>query len=265
MDILLKIAELISNEEIFALATLVYADSGTPRKLGSRMIIYPDGKIEGSVGGGTLEMIVIKDALKLLKEGKNQLFQYDLTEKDNENSIGMACGGKTEIFIETFQKKEKIFIFGAGHIGKKLAEISQIIEIPCWVIDNRKEYAKKDFFPESVNVIHDDFVNSFSKLPINEKSYIVIVTHGHTFDKVCLKEALKTNACYIGMIGSKSKVKGIKKSLEKEGININDSRIYSPIGLQIGNYTPGEIAISIVAEILKIKSGGSGKHLRDTI
>ena len=265
MNILLKVAELIKSEKTFALATLVYADSGTPRKLGSRMIVYPDGKIEGSIGGGTLELVVIKDALKLLAAGENKRFQYDLTEKEGENPLGMACGGKAEILIETFQKKDKLFVFGAGHIGKKLAELSRIIEIPCWVIDNREEYAREVFFPEGITVLHDDFLHSFSQLPIDEKSYIVIVTHGHTFDKVCLREALKTKAQYIGMIGSKNKVRGIKNSLVKEGVDINDPRIYSPIGLQIGNYTPGEIAVSIVAEILKVKSGGNGKHLRDIV
>ncbi len=265
MNIFERLAELQREDKIFALVTLVHASSGTPRKVGARMIVYEDGSIEGSVGGGALEKRVISDAIRLMKEGRSERFVYDLTEQDKETSLGMACGGSTEVLIESFGKKEKIFVFGAGHIGRKLARLCEIVEIPCWVIDNREDFAREDLFPDSTHVVFSDFEKSFSRLPIDEESFIVIVTYGHNYDGVCLKNALNTKARYIGVIGSKSKVRAIKRKLSDEGVNVSDERIFSPIGLQIGNHTPGEIAVSIIAEILKVKSGGSGKHFRELV
>ncbi len=265
MNIFERVAEIQKEDKIFALATLVYTSSGTPRKIGARMIVYEDGSIEGSVGGGALEKQVIQDALKLMREGKSERFVYDLTEQNKETSLGMACGGSTEVLIESFGKKEKLFVFGAGHIGRKLAGLCEIIEMPCWVVDNREDFAKEDFFPDSTHVVFSDFEESFSRLPIDEESFVVIVTYGHNYDGICLKKALDTKARYIGVIGSKSKVRAIKKKLSSEGIDVTDERIFSPIGLHIGNHTPGEIAVSIIAEILKIKSGGSGKHFRELV
>ncbi|HLD30139.1 MAG TPA: XdhC family protein, partial [bacterium] len=104
---------------------------------------------------------------------------------------------------------------------------------------------------------------SFSSLPIDEKSWIVIVTYGHRYDAVCLEEALITRARYIGMIGSRHKVRATLSILKKKGVGSDDKRIYSPIGLHLGNSTPGEISVSILAEILKLKSSGTGRHFRD--
>jgi len=262
-DIFQRIAELRKEGRAFALVTIVKTEDSTPRSLGTRMIVYPDKTIEGTIGGGVLEKRIISDALKLLAEGKSERLIYDLGKDKKDIQLGAICGGKAEVFIEAFyNNKIKIFIFGAGHVGKKFAELCSIVNLSYWIIDNRESYAHEELFPGAMGVLHSEFIESFSKLPIDENSYLVIVTYGHQYDGVCLGAALKTNASYIGMIGSKNKVKTLLESLSKNGVNTKDPRIYAPIGLHLGNNSPEEISISILSEILKIKSGGSGKHLR---
>jgi len=264
-EIFSRIAELVKQGQKFALATTVYADDSTPREMGARMIIFPDKKIEGTIGGGILEKRVIEDALKLLEQEKSQKFTYDLGKNGTDIPLGSLCGGKTEVFIEIFKTRIKVFIFGAGHMGTKLAEVCRFLGFPYWVIDDREEYARKELFPGATGVIHSEFAGSFSHLPIDENSFLVIVTYGHKHDGVCLKEALKTRARYIGMIGSRNKVKVMLEKLARDGVNVKDHRIFAPVGLHLGDKTPQEISISIMAEILKIKSGGSGRHWRELL
>lgn len=260
-----RIAELIREGKRFAVATIIDVEESSPRLSGTRMVIFPDGKIEGTIGGGALEKKVVEDALILMKEGGSKKLVYDLGGRGKGLHLDMACSGKVEVFIETFKKNMTLFIFGAGHIGKKLAQLCGILGLTHWVIDNREEYARKELFPDATGVLYSDFAESFRHLPIDERSYIIIVTYGHQYDGVCLEEALKTKAVYIGMIGSRSKVKGLLNSLRAKGIDADDPRIYAPVGLHLGDSSPEQISISILAEILKINSGGSGRHMRDLI
>jgi xanthine dehydrogenase accessory factor len=264
-DIFQKVAELRREGKTFALATIISALDSTPRTLGTRMIVYPDSSIEGTIGGGALEKRVVSDAVRLLAEGKSKRFAYDLGKEGKEIPLGMICGGKVEVLIESFCRNMKIFIFGAGHVGKKLAELCSAIQLPYWIIDSRKEFAREGLFPDTVGVLHTEYHESFTKLPIDEYSYLIIVTHGHEYDGVCLEAALTTKARYIGMIGSKNKVRTLLESLSKKGVNVKDRRIYAPIGLHLGDSSPEQISISILAEILKIETEGSGKHLRESI
>jgi xanthine dehydrogenase accessory factor len=264
-DLFTRIAELIKKGEQFALATIVNAEESAPRLSGARMIIFPDGKIEGTIGGGALEKKVLEDAIGLMKEGGSRKFVYDLGRSGKGFSLDMMCGGRVEVFIETFKKTMTLFIFGAGHIGKKLAQLCGLLGITHWVIDNREEYARKELFPDAAGVLHSDFAESFRHLPIDDNSYIIIVTYGHQYDGVCLEEAINTKAVYIGMIGSRSKVKRLLDSLREKGLNVDDPRIYAPVGLHLGDSSPEQISISILAEILKINSGGSARHMRDLI
>ncbi len=261
-DIFLHVYELMQRGTNFALAMIVYSADSAPRHVGTRMIVFPDGSIDGTIGGGALEKRVIADAGKLLSEGKSKKLTYDLGKGEEGTPLGMLCGGQVEVFIETFGSRMKMFIFGAGHIGRMLAQLCTALKISHWVIDNRAEYARQELFTGAVDVVHSEFAESFSRLPIDDNSYLVIVTYGHRYDGVCLEAALKTNARYIGMIGSRNKVKTLFKSLSEKGVNVKDQRIYSPIGLQLGDNSPEDISISILSEILKIKSGRTGEHGR---
>ena len=262
-DIFTRIAELKREGRPFALATVVHSEDSTPRQPGARMIIFPDSMTEGTVGGGALEKRVTEDAVQMLSAGKTDSIEYDLGKGEEGVPVGMICGGRVQVLIESFSLAQKLFIFGAGHVGRKLAELCEVLNIAYWIIDDREEFARKELFPGAMDVVHADFKESFKALPIDEKSSIIIVTYGHRFDGVCLEGSLGTKACYIGMIGSSKKVKTILDSLSGRGMEVHDDRIYAPIGLDLGDSTPEEIGVSVLSEILKIKSGGTGKHMRD--
>jgi xanthine dehydrogenase accessory factor len=264
-NIFQRIADLHQERAPFALATLIHAEESTPRNTGARMVIFPDGTTEGTIGGGALEKLVTEDGVRLLGEGKSERIHYDLGTGKKGVATGMICGGKVEVLIESFSSFSRLFIFGAGHVGRMLAELAEVLGMAYWVIDNREEYTGRELFPGAAGVLHAEFSESFEQLPIDENSFIVIVTYGHQFDGVCLEGALETDARYIVMIGSRKKVRTILDNLGKKGVNVQDERVYAPVGLELGDSSPEEIGISILAEILKIKSGGSGVHMRDTL
>ena len=179
--------------------------------------------------------------------------------RENFKNIKTAVitAGENRYLIEPAGNDETVYIIGAGHVSQKLAAITKIIDFKTAVFDDRSEFANRDRFPTAdiIKVI-PTFKNIFSNININRQSYIIIVTRGHAFDKEVLKEALKTNAKYIGMIGSKTKRQFVYDKLLEEGFTEEDlKRVYSPIGISIKAQTPEEIAVSIAAELIKIRRG----------
>jgi len=256
-NIIKLLNDAIEQKKNIAFITVISVDGSTPRGTGSKMIVYEDGKIAGTIGGGSFEAMAIKKAVECIKKGESGKFTFELTPK----GIGALCMGKMEIFIDVYKSPLKVFICGGGHVAKKLAKVLTIAGIPYYVADERKEFANKENFPDAIEIINEFPDKALKKVKIDKDFYIVIMTRGHILDKECLIEAIKTSAKYIGMIGSTSKVKVIFSELKKKGIKI-DKRIYSPIGLNIGGKTPGEIAVSVTAEILKIHYGNDGKHMK---
>jgi len=265
-NIFSKIAELQKSGHSFVLATLINSDLSTPRDTGAKMLVLPGGEIHGTIGGGGIEKIVITDALKMLaaKNEKVKKAVYDLTDKkraEKNVALGMLCGGQAEVMFELFSNDIGLVICGGGHIGEKLAGIADMLEIPYAVIDDRQEFANEKRFPKAAKVVCGSFEQSIKELEITSKTAVIIVTYGHKHDYECLKASLGTPAYYIGMIGSKNKVGELLKRLKTEKIKLTD-KVYSPVGLDIGSDTPAEIAISVFAEILKVKSNGTGKSMR---
>ncbi len=168
----------------------------------------------------------------------------------------------TQIFVETIGGQPRLFIFGAGHLACYISGYAKSLNFRVTVWDDRREFANKDRFPDADNIIVDDFENVLDKLDINDNSYIVIVTKGHTSDRLILEKALKTNAKYIGMIASTRKASTVLNQLKESKVPPEAlSRIYSPIGISIGALTPQEIALSIVAELVKIRRLGTAPKL----
>jgi len=159
-------------------------------------------------------------------------------------------------FVEPIASLCTAFLFGAGHVSQKAAELAKFVGFRVVVLDDRTEFANRDRFPRAEEVIVvPSFDGSFADLTINATSYIVIVTRGHAHDKTVLAQALQTHAGYIGMIGSRKKRDAIYQALLEEGYTQKDlSRVYSPIGLNIGGETPEEIALSIVAELVHVRN-----------
>jgi xanthine dehydrogenase accessory factor len=253
-DIYQEIVRIRAEGEEAALVTIVSATGSTPREEGAKMLVRADGSILGTIGGGSLEAQVIKEAIKVIGQGKPKQLHSSLTAKEVE-ADGMLCGGEVEVFIEPILTPPTLYIFGGGHISLSLARMSKPLGFKITVIDDRAEFANANRFPEADATIAEDFSKSFSRLKIDKSSYIVIVTHNHQYDDMVLEWAVGTKAKYIGMIGSQRKNKAVfthlvaKKGITKEQL----ARVHAPIGVAINAQTPEEIAVSILAEIIKVR------------
>lgn len=254
-DIYQEIVRIKNEGEEAALATVISASGSTPREEGAKMLIKADGSILGTIGGGKIEAQVMKEAAEVIRKGKPQHLRYSLKE---EGELGMICGGDTEVFIEPIISAPTLYIFGGGHIALCLAKMGKLAGFKIAVVDDRDEFASPQRFPEAELTIVEDFAKAFQSLKIDKSSHIVIVTYGHKNDEVVLEEALATQAKYIGMIGSKTKNRVIFSHLLAKGIPQEQlDRVHAPIGLEIYSQTPEEIAVSILAEVIKVRRSPS--------
>ncbi len=252
-----KMAELERAGLPFALATVVEVEGSTPRRVGAKILVLPDGSPLGSIGGGALELNVIREAEKALESGRSALFAYSLTPQD-KGGIGTECGGEARIFIEVRGNRPRLVIVGGGHIGLALARAAQPLGFALTVVDPRETYASRDRFPPGTDTIQADPAAPETAEHIRPGADIVILTHSHELDRKTLKNLLGRDPGYIGMIGSRRKVKTVIERLEEEGIPKERlDRVSAPIGLDIGAETPEEIAVSILAEIIHVRRKGA--------
>jgi len=250
-----------------ALATVVGGEKGTPGRAGFRMLVYPDGKISGTVGGGLLEAKVREEALRCLRDKKPQLLEFTLDEESAEG-IGMLCGGKVKVFVEPILGNPTVYVFGGGHIAVPLAQFGKALEFRVVVVDDREQFANKERFPLADDVKVGDFEAVTRSITFGEKDCAVIITRGHEHDETVLRECLLKARlpAYIGMIGSREKIARTYSHLKECGVSSQLlARVRAPIGLDIGARTPAEIALSIMAEIVAYQYGKvkDGKELRD--
>ena len=249
-DIYEEIVRIRNEGDKAALATVVQDKGSTPRSRGSKMLVRSDGSFIGTIGGGCLEAEVWEAAMKVIKEETPQMLDFDLTGK-KETKEGLICGGIMQILIEPIISQPTVYIFGAGHIGFNISRIASMTGFRIVVIDDRPAYANSDRFPEADEFFVDDPATVVPNLGISKNSYIIIACRGHLEDQRVLEQAVKTAACYIGMIGSKKKVKTVFSNLKANGISQEMlDKIHTPIGLPIATETPEEIAVSIMAEII---------------
>ena len=339
--LLKRICRLLEGGEDLVLATIISRSGSTPRTVGTKMVVRSGGSIEGTIGGGMLEAMVIKAATALFESRGAAIHTFNLTQ-DGKAGMDMICGGELDVLIEfvaampenlaifqTLQalvekgckallitalgekldaisrpdrclivagRVEKghftyapsfleqiwrktnrsrdphllslenhhfliepclaagtVYLFGAGHVSRQLATLTSRVGFRMVVLDDRQEFANAARFPtaDEIHVV-DSLNDCFGHLTIDRESYVVILTRGHLFDKAVLGQALKTQAGYIGMIGSRSKREAIYNSLQAEGVSPQElKQVHSPIGLSIGAETPAEIAVSIVAELIQ--------------
>lgn len=269
---ILKEALNILNKNIeIEIIQIANSYGSSPRTSDALMIIYKDNNEEkniGTIGGGLLECKTLLDGFELLEKKESGSKEYDL-KPEEYGGIGMICGGSVEInFLylnstegintinklleEEYFKEKTVYIFGGGHVSLDLVDLLYKIGFKCVVIDDRKEFVNKYRFPNAYKIFVDDYDKIFDKLNITKDDYIVILTRGHTYDYIVEKNALKTEASYIGMIGSKNKIKSLHDKLKNEE-KYDDktiSRVNAPIGLQIGAESTEEIAISIASELI---------------
>ena len=252
LEIYQELVNITSKGEQAVLATVISSRGSAPRKAGAKMLIKRDGTFIGTVGGGGVEQQVRQKAIEVMNSGEPQIMHFDLSGSGEK--AAMICGGQMDVFLEPILSPETLYLFGAGHISQSTAAIGKMLGFRVVIIDPRPEYNNIDRFPDADLLIVEEYDSAFPKLDVDENSYIVIYTTGHVLDEQCLQFAAGTKAKYIGMIGSKKKVKEVKERLLQKGVlQPQLDRVYAPVGLEIGAETPQEIAISILAEIIRVK------------
>jgi xanthine dehydrogenase accessory factor len=253
MDIYDEIVRLRRLGQKAALATIVQVRGSIPSYESAKLLVREDGSMIGTVGGGCVEAEVWNAAREVIETEKPRHLSFNLGQ-DAAYDNGLICGGQLDIFVEPVIPPPRAFIFGAGHISKSLSKLAGLVGFATTIIDDRDAFANRERFPEADEVFAGEYEDIFAKLPINETSYLIIVTRGHRDDMRVLRMAVGTEARYIAMIGSKRKVIGVVKELEQQGIARERlERIYAPMGLEIGAISPEEIAVSVAAEMIAVR------------
>jgi xanthine dehydrogenase accessory factor len=257
-----RMAALSASGTPFVEATVIGVEGSSPRGVGASMLVLSDGATFGTIGGGVLEHQATRDALEHLRSGASQTQTYRLAKR-GEHAVGARCGGEVQVFFNVHSPRETLLVFGAGHVGRQLCALAELLDYRSVVIDSRPEMLTREQLPAASELIcADRWVPEHC--PITASTSIVVVTHAAELDRDGLRSVLGTDAGYIGMMGSRRKIASVFRELEAEGVGIETlSRVRAPIGLDIGAETPAELALCIMAEIVAARSGrnASAKEL----
>ncbi len=257
MDLFEEIVRLRREGRRGALATIVHTNGSIPSYESSRMLVREDGSIAGTIGGGCVEAEVWAAAKEVMQKEAPRKMVFNLNNEASYDN-GLICGGTLEIFVEPILPQPVLYIFGGGHVSMAVAQAAHAAGFAIGIVDDREAFANAQRFPMA-REIYTTYEEAFEKIRPTAATYLVIVTRGHKDDMRCLAWAARTEARYIGMIGSKRKVISVYKALEKEGHRAEEfERVYAPMGLDIGALTPEEIAISITAELVAVRRNAAG-------
>ena len=235
------------------LCTVIRTAGSTPRKHTTRMVVRRDGSIVGTIGGGRVERQVVERALQLLALGpsaRSERVRYHLTHE-----LAMCCGGEMEILMEPICPDPVVVVCGGGHVGKALVPLLPALDFTPIVVEDLPELGSPERFPDAKQIIDSFDVRDWNGIPLDENTYVVIVTREHATDQAILEQLLPKDLAYVGMIGSQRKVLTFRQRLQNKGFSEEQiARIHAPIGLTIGAETPHEIALSIAAELTLVRS-----------
>jgi xanthine dehydrogenase accessory factor len=238
-----------------ALVTVVATEGSTPQKAGARILVYADGRIFGTIGGGCLEAEMSWRAREAIEAGRPRLAHYDLTP-EQAGEDGLVCGGRMQVFIEPIEATPVLCLFGAGHVAQPLARIAKACGFRVELADDRVKFANAERFPEADLVVVDDVAAAAARMTLGPRAYVVVVTRGHKGDAAALEAALARGVRYVGLLGSRPKVVHIFAALAERGVSKEAlARVHAPMGLEIGAQTPDEIAVSILAEVIAVRRG----------
>lgn len=263
MDDLRLYEELIrlqKNCEPAAFAVVVESFGSSPRKAGAKMLVYGDGSVKGSVGGGKIEAETIEAALQSIKDGNTRTLPFTLTEEN-----GFVCGGKVLIYVESVTSAPRLVIIGAGHVGQAVAKTAQQAGFDIILADPYAEDAQSKMRGFSEADLNIRLSELDQQLAISTETFLLIATRTHDDDFLAVERALQTPACYIGLLGSRRKKSAMKSYLTAKGITVEGmERIVTPVGLDIAAQTPEEIAVSIVAQLIQIRRTGDYARVSDS-
>src|SRR5215475_7836238 len=252
MDLFEEIVKMRRAGQRGALATIVHTNGSIPSYESSRMLVRDDGSIAGTIGGGCVEAEVWAAAKEVMQKEAPRKMVFNLNNEASYDN-GLICGGTLEVFVEPILPQPMLYLFGGGHVSTAVARAASAAGFAVGIVDDREAFANAQRFPMAQD-IYTSYEEAFAKITPNASTYLVIVTRGHKDDMNVLAWAVRTEARYIGMIGSKRKVISVYKALEKDGYRPEEfERVYAPMGIEIGALSPEEIAISIAAELIAVR------------
>lgn len=238
--------------EPVVLATIIKARGSVPRHSGSKMLVFGDGRISGSIGGGEMESRVVQEALLALQDGRTRVLPYSLVEPGRGDPG--VCGGEVEIYLEPYAPPATLLVVGCGHVGRAVAQLGHFLGYRIVVTDDRAALATPENIPNADLYLPGSFADALAQSPITANTYIVLVTRNVLVDQEIVPLLIHSPARYIGIMGSSRRWAETKKLLTADGLTAEDlARIQAPIGLEIEAETPEEIAVSILAEIIKLR------------
>ena len=249
-DFIDRMKSAVASGKRFIMATIVSTNGPCPQKPGAKMMVFEDGSIHGTVGGGAIEHRIIKDALSTLESCQPVFKSYNL-EKD----AGMICGGEMSAFLEPVGTNQRVIIFGCGHVCRALAPVLTNLDFSVTVVDDRPEWAEPNAFPADVSVVCAELEQYLSTIGDQaDEAFILSLTRGHKFDYHILKHFIGLKRRYLGIMASKTKAEELKDRLRKEGVDQQlFEDVHMPVGVAIGSSSPEEIAISIAAEFIDVR------------
>ena len=258
-EVFAALAEALEQGEETALVTIVASNGSTPQRVGAKMLVYADGRTVGTIGGGCYENDAFGRAREAIASKRPATVKYELND-DFAQETGLVCGGQMEVFIEPVEASPELFIFGAGHVGYCTAKLAQEVGFRVHVVDDREKFANTERFGPGIDVVVEDIPTWLAARRMPATAYAVIVTRGHRHDLDALRALTASPLRYLGLIGSKAKVRRIFDALLEEGLpGERLATVHAPIGLDIGAITPQEIGVSIVAELIAVKHGKTAK------
>lgn len=260
-DLLLEQSESLKAGREFAVVTIV--ESVNLARTSGKMVVYDDGTISGTVGGGMWEQAAIHDAKEALKDGKNAIKTYNFNSQLAQ--AGFSCSGQMTVFIEVCRNEAlKLVVVGGGHVGNAVIRTAKAVGFHTTLVDTRGEDVIGDSIRIADRFISVESFGDVEKADLPAGASYVVSTYGHMVDGAALGGVLRRgDAAYVGMLGSRQKIAAIFGKLSDAGIDSEIlNTVHTPIGLDLGGETPAEIALAVVAEILAVKNGRSGGFLK---
>ncbi|MFB6224546.1 MAG: selenium-dependent molybdenum cofactor biosynthesis protein YqeB [Haloarcula sp.] len=258
MSLFERLDDLASRGEPATLLTIVRKDGSAPRDVGDRMIVT-DSDEYGTIGGGTVEHLAVRDARSVLTgDSEPGVRTYELERGGN---TGMVCGGEMDVFIDRVRGQARLYIAGGGHISIELAPLAEQLGYDVTVVDDREEYADPEQFPDDTSVIHGDYGEALGDLPMGSETSVAVATRSGTFDQDAVAAALDGEAGYVGLVASETKAEHVLDSLAEEGYSRRDlSRVRTPVGLDLGGSGPAAVALSILSELTMDRHDATGER-----
>ncbi len=257
------LTELLAAQEkgrAVVLATIVKAHGSVPRHVGSKMLVYEDGHLSGTIGGGEMEARVIEAAKGALQDQQAHILPYTLV--DPEQGDPGLCGGEIEIYLEPYLPLPTLFVIGCGHVGRAVAGLAHWLDYRVVVTDDRTELVTPEYLPNADVYLPGSITDVLAKQPVTPNTYITVVTRNVLIDRQVLPQLAKTPAPYIGVMGSRRRWLHTRKLLLEDGMSETDlARFHSPLGLELNAESPQEIAVSILAEIIMLRRQGTGERM----